>query len=115
VRSGRLPAQFVFVLALGALSWFACAFVAAEPPMESSHALRTQGAALFQTKGCAHCHGNDAHGTDRGPTLAKCGKRLHAAGIEKQIRDGGKQMPAFGDSLTEDEVHALVEFVGHQK
>lgn len=104
-----------FVLTLVALCGIVCSLVAAEPPTENSRALRTEGAVLFQEKGCAHCHGSDAHGTDRAPTLAGCGKRLHAAGIEKQIREGGKQMPAFGDSLSDDEVRALVEFVKHQK
>ena len=103
------------VLTLATLCAFSCALVVAEPPAENSRALRIEGATLFQEKGCAHCHGSDAHGTDRAPTLARCGKRLHAAGIEKQIREGGKQMPAFGDSLNDDEVRALVEFIKHQK
>jgi mono/diheme cytochrome c family protein len=116
VHRGRRRLQAAkLVLTLGTLCGFACALVPAEPPTENSRALRTEGAALFQQKGCAHCHGSDAHGTDRAPTLAGSGKRLHAAGIEKQICEGGKQMPAFGDSLSDHEVQALVEFVKHQK
>ena len=70
-----------------------------------------KGAALFQSAGCAHCHGADAHGTERAPSLAGCGKRWHSSEIEKQIRDGGKVMPAFGESLTRAEVRALVKYV----
>ena len=38
-------------------------------------------------------------------------KRLNAYQMQKQITDGGKSMPAFGDALSEAEIHQLVEFL----
>ncbi len=81
----------------------------------ASKAVREQGAAVFHDKGCEHCHGVDGIGTDRGPDLSGVGRRLHKPEIAKQIHDGGKQMPAFGDALTNDEVQQLVEYLAAKK
>ena len=40
---------------------------------------------------------------------------LHSPQIEKQIRDGGAQMPAFGDALTGDEIQQLVAYLSAKK
>lgn len=77
----------------------------------SAGSVHDRGAALFQEKGCAHCHGVEGQGTAKGPAL----KRMRKSKIEKQIRFGGKEMPAFGDVLNEDEMKALVEFVRAHK
>jgi mono/diheme cytochrome c family protein len=69
------------------------------------------GAALFHEKGCEHCHGVDGRGGELGPSLSLVGKRLNKAQIERQIHDGGKAMPAFGDVLQADEISDLVEFL----
>jgi len=76
---------------------------------------RALGATLFHERGCEHCHGVDAIGTDRGPDLRGAGRLLHKPDIEKQIREGGKEMPAFGDSLTPDEVQQLVAYLAAKK
>jgi mono/diheme cytochrome c family protein len=81
----------------------------------SSNAKGAEGAALFKDKGCQHCHGADIAGTDRGPDLRTVGKRMHKNEIEQQIRDGGKEMPAFGDMLSKDEMKTLVDYLAHQK
>jgi mono/diheme cytochrome c family protein len=72
------------------------------------------GAALFHERGCEHCHGPDARGTNNGPDLSTVGKRLTKEQIEKQIREGGLSMPAFGDALQPDQIQALVAFL-HEK
>lgn len=88
-------------------------------PAPAAHAaskvMREQGAAVFHEKGCEHCHGVDGVGTDRGPDLSGVGRRLHKPEIAKQIRDGGKQMPPFGDALTNDEVQELVAYLAAKK
>jgi ubiquinol-cytochrome c reductase cytochrome b subunit len=66
-------------------------------------------------KGCEHCHGVEGVGTDLGPSLSTVGKRLSKAQIEQQIEDGGKQMPAFGDMLSRDEMKELVDYLVHKK
>ena len=69
------------------------------------------GEELFKEKGCTHCHGEFGQGKDDAPDLTNVRKRMKAEQVEKQIHDGGQVMPAFGDSLTADETHALVEFL----
>jgi mono/diheme cytochrome c family protein len=81
----------------------------------ASGADRAAGTALFKDKGCEHCHGADGVGTARGPSLSTVGKRLKKSEIERQIRDGGKQMPPFGDVLNDDEMKNLVEYLAHKK
>jgi mono/diheme cytochrome c family protein len=75
-----------------------------------------ENVALFHDKGCEHCHGVDGvGGTDLAPALSSVGRTLHKPDIERQIREGGKQMPAFGDSLTNDEVQQLVAYLAAKK
>ena len=76
---------------------------------------RTAGAEVFKQQGCAHCHGSDGAGTDRAPSLMTVGKRLKKNEIERQILDGGKQMPPFRDVLTEDQTRELVDYLAHKK
>jgi mono/diheme cytochrome c family protein len=81
----------------------------------ASNADRAAGAELFKEKGCEHCHGPDGAGTDKGPSLTTVGKRMKREQIEHQIREGGKEMPPFGDVLNDDETHKLVEYLAHKK
>ncbi len=73
------------------------------------------GAELFATRGCAHCHGDDGQGTDKAPGLRELRKKLSADRIRDQIVHGGQGMPAFGDSLKDDEVDDLVSFLRAKK
>ncbi len=70
-----------------------------------------EGAELFATRGCTHCHGPQGTGTEMGPSLRDLRKHLKAEQIEDQIVHGGKAMPAFGDSLDHAEVESLVAFL----
>jgi len=76
-----------------------------------SKAAEQAGATLFRNKGCAYCHGAAAQGTQKGPSLADIRKTMKPAKIAAQIKDGGSKMPAFGDSLSNDEVAQLVAFL----
>ncbi|HEX5283367.1 MAG TPA: cytochrome c [Bryocella sp.] len=76
---------------------------------------RAQAKTLFREKGCEHCHGIAGVGTQLGPSLTTVGKHLSKAEIEQQIKDGGKQMPAFGDVLSPDEMKDLVDYLVHKK
>jgi mono/diheme cytochrome c family protein len=90
--------------------------IAARPPLSSaSSADRAAGAQIFKDKGCEHCHGPSGAGTDKGPALTTVGKRLHKDAIEHQIHDGGKEMPPFGEVLSDDEMHKLVDYLAHMK
>lgn len=78
-------------------------------------AARERGAMVFQEKGCGHCHGAELQGTDMAPSLQGVGRHLHKPQIEMQIRDGGKEMPAFGALLSAAEMKDLVEYLGAMK
>lgn len=72
---------------------------------------KRQGAEIFATSGCTHCHGANGEGTEMGPSLRDLRKHLKPEQIHRQIVDGGKQMPAFGDSLGKTQVDDLVAFL----
>ena len=74
-----------------------------------------RGADLFNSKGCAHCHGPAGVGGTIGPDLQLVRKRLDAHAIAQQIHDGGKAMPAFGDSLTAAEIDDLVAYLRQKR
>ena len=97
----------------------AIAMMSAWPSHRIVHAFsrkeRAQAEILFKEKGCEHCHGVDGVGTELGPSLETVGKRLSKTRIERQIKEGGKQMPAFGDMLTQDEAKDLVDYLVHKK
>ncbi|HEY4356722.1 MAG TPA: cytochrome c [Acidobacteriaceae bacterium] len=72
---------------------------------------KAEGAELFESSGCAHCHGNLAQGSEKGPALRTVRNKMTAERMHKQIMDGGDSMPAFGDALKEDQVQALIELL----
>ena len=78
---------------------------------ESPKAAESAGATLFRDKGCAYCHGANAQGTAKGPSLANVRKLMKPAQISAQIENGGQKMPSFSDSLSHDEVLQLVAFL----
>lgn len=85
------------------------------PVHAASKQAQAAGGVMFQDKGCQHCHGIDATGTDRGPDLSTVGKKWHKDRIEQQIREGGGGMPAFGEVLRPDEIKSLVDFLSAKR
>lgn len=70
-----------------------------------------QGAALFQAQ-CSRCHGPTGAG-GLGPRLADGGAKEKFASIADQIefvRNGKKAMPAFGLTLDDSELEAVVRY-----
>lgn len=80
---------------------------------EKSKTAVEAGAILFRDKGCTHCHGADLTGTKKAPSLAGIAKdRLWTpAKITGQILNGGQKMPAFADSVTDEEAAQLVTYL----
>lgn len=72
---------------------------------------KVEGARLFASSGCAHCHGATGEGTDSGPSLRDVRRKLKKSQIETQIVAGGGEMPAFGKALDAEQVKALVAFL----
>jgi len=83
-------------------------------PSAGTEAPRTSeaaGATLFRDKGCAYCHGANAQGTPKGPSLGNVRKTMKPAQIADQIKNGGQKMPSFADSLSDAEVDQLVAYL----
>jgi mono/diheme cytochrome c family protein len=117
MKKALLP-QSPFPLVLGcALALFAG--LAVQPSLTLVHASTADtpsGPVLFHEKGCEHCHGVNGVGIQgKGPSLLTVGKRLRKDAIQKQIHDGGQNMPPFGDALQPDEITTLVDMLAKQK
>jgi mono/diheme cytochrome c family protein len=116
--SGRRSKAAAILFASGTTLLFVACFMllagssALPSPVEaSSKTNRAAGAALYRDKGCMHCHGRDATGTDQGPDLSTVGKRWNRQRIQQQILNGGGGMPPFAEALQPDEVKFLTDFL----
>jgi mono/diheme cytochrome c family protein len=71
------------------------------------------GAVLFRDKGCTYCHGVALEGTKKAPSLAEIrnDKAWPPEKITDQILNGGKKMPPFRDSLSDEEIEQLVAYL----
>jgi mono/diheme cytochrome c family protein len=69
------------------------------------------GANLFRDKGCPYCHGVNTEGTKKGPSLVDLRKTRKAPEIARQISEGGRKMPAFGDDISKDEIAQIVAWL----
>ena len=76
---------------------------------------RLQGAQLFETRGCLQCHQIAAVGGRRGPDLSKVGARLSPDQLTWRILNGGRNMPAYGTTLTPADTDALIAFLSGLK
>jgi ubiquinol-cytochrome c reductase cytochrome b subunit len=74
-----------------------------------------QGAQSFEQRGCINCHTMGGVGGQRGPTLAHIGSSLSNDELTWRILNGGRNMPAYGDTLNPQEVSNLVEFLSSEK
>jgi ubiquinol-cytochrome c reductase cytochrome b subunit len=70
-----------------------------------------RGAQIFYNEGCQFCHAYAGQGGQRGPSLTTVGDRLSREQITISILNGRRNMPAYGNTLTPDELEALVAFL----
>ncbi len=80
-------------------------FIKARTPLE------LQGALLFQNKQCRNCHAVGGTGGHRGPDLSAVGTRMNEPELVRQVIQGGGNMPAYGNNLSQQEVKALVTYL----
>ena len=74
-----------------------------------------QGAQSFEQRGCINCHRIAGVGGQRGPELTHIGSSLSGDELTWRILNGGRNMPAYGDTLSPQEVAALVAFLSAQR
>lgn len=70
------------------------------------------GAEVF-AENCSICHGSTGHGGNGGPDLRTMPKAKTEAGAVEQVTDGGGGMPAFGGTLSEEEINDVAAYVVH--
>ena len=72
--------------------------------------------ATFRTK-CAMCHGQDGGGSDVGKSMnasdlrSQAVQKLPDAELAQVISNGKGGMPSYKNSLSEDQIHALVTYI----
>jgi quinohemoprotein ethanol dehydrogenase len=60
---------------------------------------------------CSVCHGATGHGGNGGPDLRTMPLAKTQAGAEKQVTNGGGGMPAFGGTLSPEEISDVAAYV----
>jgi mono/diheme cytochrome c family protein len=105
--------QLKSISAGAALAFLLAALPAFAFALDKNTAAEQAGAVLFRGKGCAHCHGADLTGTQKGPSLAAIDKdkQWTPEKITNQILNGGQKMPPFADSVTDEEAAQLVAYL----
>jgi len=73
------------------------------------------GSSLLYEKGCLFCHKIGAVGGNKGPDLTLIEKRLTKQEMTIRIVNGGSNMPAYGSSLSKDELTAILAFLQSDK
>jgi cytochrome c6 len=102
-------ASTILLVLLAGLTLFVVSIVRADPGPDNA-----PGSATFRTK-CATCHGQDGGGSEVGKSMnvpdlrSPAVQKLPDAELAKAISDGKGGMPPFKDSLSEDQIHALVK------
>lgn len=74
-----------------------------------------QGAQLFHDRGCEDCHDVSGYGGHRGPDLSDIGSRLTYDQMTIRIVNGGTNMPAFGATLSANDLASLLSFLQSRK
>jgi cytochrome c6 len=101
----------ILLLLFIGLTFFVASIARANPVPDAAAA-----SATFRSK-CAMCHGPDGAGSEVGKSLnvpdlrSQAVQKLSDAELTQAITNGKGGMPAFKDSLSEDQIHSLVGHV----
>ena len=63
------------------------------------------------SENCSTCHGATGHGGNGGPDLRTMPLAQSTEGAEIQVTNGGGGMPAFGGTLSEEEIKNVAAYV----
>lgn len=95
-----------------------CHHLPPSKPLDQLTPVETQGYAVFQAN-CARCHSANTTRTLHGPGLQALYKQPYLASgapanddrVASVIRHGRAMMPAFGDTLDDTQLHALLAYL----
>jgi len=96
---------------IAGLALFPISTARAKPAQDSAATTTT-----FKTK-CALCHGPDGSGSEVGKSMnvpdfrSQAVQNVSDAELAQVISDGKSGMPSFKNSLTADQIHALVKHI----
>jgi ubiquinol-cytochrome c reductase cytochrome b subunit len=82
--------------------------------VSSADTLAVAGSILFQQKACMYCHQIESYGGKVGPDLTHVANRLNEQQMQIRIINGSENMPAYGSSLTSDELNKILAFLRQQ-
>jgi cytochrome c551 len=71
------------------------------------------GTVVF-SENCSTCHGATGHGGNGGPDLTTMPLAQTEAGAIEQVTNGGGGMPAFGGTLSEEEIENVAAYVAQE-
>lgn len=77
--------------------------------------LARAGVVLFREKACLYCHKVNGEGGIVGPELTHVANRMNEQEMIIRIVNGAKQMPAYGSSLSKEELNKLIAFLKTRK
>jgi mono/diheme cytochrome c family protein len=77
----------------------------------SSRSQREHGASVFAASGCMHCHSIRNAGGHKGPDLSGVGRRLKKDQMRRQIVEGSKVMPPFGEDIQGADLADLLSYL----
>ncbi|MBV9596711.1 MAG: cytochrome b N-terminal domain-containing protein [Chloroflexi bacterium] len=69
------------------------------------------GAQVFNQHGCINCHAVAGVGGERGPNLSTIATQLSSDQLTWRILNGGRNMPAYGDTMSPQELSQLLAFL----
>jgi mono/diheme cytochrome c family protein len=72
-----------------------------------------RGAVVF-SENCSTCHGATGHGGNGGPDLRTMPLAQTEEGAIQQVTNGGGGMPAFGGTLSEEEIENVAAYVAQE-
>jgi ubiquinol-cytochrome c reductase cytochrome b subunit len=73
------------------------------------------GAQIFEQHGCINCHAVAGTGGQRGPDLTTIGDDLSSNEMTWRVLNGGRNMPAYGDTMSPQELSQVVAFLSTLK
>jgi quinol---cytochrome c reductase cytochrome c subunit, bacillus type len=126
-RPVAVVASLLVIASMGILTYKGA--TAEEPSATSSSALceandvpcaddeeLTTGAEIFAEAGCLTCHTYGGQGAaGPGPELTDVGTRLEPPRIAETVTNGRGGMPAFRESLSDEQIGAVAAFLGASK